>query len=90
MAKRRATKTTLRTWLIRGAIGIASGIVVGFGIGALGVRVLQPTGVAAAEPAVDSTRKPRGPAATTEQPAADAQAEKPKDGIVVPQVIGLE
>ena len=88
MAKRRATQTTLRTWLIRGAVGIASGILVGFAIGALGVRVLQPPGVIAAEPAVDSTRKPRGPSAPVEEPAAEV--EKPRNGIVVPQLIGLE
>ena len=88
MAKRRATKTTLRTWVIRGAIGIASGIVVGFGIGALGVRVLQPPGVIAAEPATDSSRKSRGPSAAVAEPAAEP--EKAADGIVVPQLIGME
>ena len=90
MARRRATRTTLRTWLIRGAIGIAGGIVVGFGLGALGVRMLQPVGAVAAEPAVDSTRKPRGPSVTSEEPAPVVQAEQPRDGIVVPQLIGLE
>jgi len=87
MAKRRGSKTTLRTWMVRGAIGIVAGIAVGFAIGAVGVRVLQPPGVIAAEPVVDNTRKPRP---TAQEPAAEAQAEKPRDGIVVPQLIGME
>lgn len=89
MAKRRATITPPRTWLIRGGIAIAAGLIVGFATGAVGVRVLQPAGVIAAEPVVDSARKPRASSAS-EEPVVDTETEKPKDGIVVPQLIGLE
>ncbi|MEP6836298.1 MAG: PASTA domain-containing protein [Gemmatimonas sp.] len=88
MAKRRTTNTTLRTWLIRAAISIAIGIVAGFGLGAVAVRVLQPPVTVSVDPGADSTRKPRGPVVANEEPAAEP--EKPKNGIVVPQLIGME
>lgn len=89
MAKRRAMKTTPRTWLIRGGMAIAAGIAVGFAVGAVGVRMLQPRGMLAAAPVVDNARKPPEPSAN-EQPAANAETERPRDGIVVPELIGLE
>lgn len=91
-AKRRTTtKATPRTWLIRAGIGIAAGIAVGFAIGALAVRMLQPPGAIPVDnAAADSTHKPRGQSAAVNEPAADSQVDKPKNGIVVPQLIGLE
>lgn len=90
MAQRRKTsKTTPRTWFIRAGIAIGVGLLVGFGTGAAGVHFLQPPGVVTAD--VDSTsgtRKPRGSDAAEEAPAAEP--EKPKDGVVVPELVGLE
>ncbi|MEO7996675.1 MAG: PASTA domain-containing protein [Gemmatimonadaceae bacterium] len=90
MARRRSTGTTTgRTWLIRAGVGIAVGILVGFATGAAGVRYLQPPGVVSTDSAADSTRKPKNAANATEEPA-EPETEKPKDGVVVPQLVDLE
>jgi hypothetical protein len=49
MMARRRISATGKTWAIRAAIGIGSGILLGFIIGAVTVRVVQPPGVIAAE-----------------------------------------
>lgn len=90
MARRRSrSKTTPRTWFIRAGIAIAVGIPVGFGTGAAAVRFLQPPGVVTADnDSSETARKPRGGDAAEEAPPAEA--EKPKEGIVVPELVGME
>jgi hypothetical protein len=85
MAKRRAKKTDLKTWLIRAGIGVAVCLPVGFGLGALGVRMLQPPVAPAVQAAEERERPTRKP------PQEDAPpSEEPKRGVVVPELIGLD
>lgn len=94
MAKRRRSpgKFALKTWLIRAGIGIGVGILVGFAMGAGVVKVFQPAGNVAAPDTTDASKKPRGgKTAAAEEPAADADAqERPTEGTIVPQVIGMD
>ena len=91
MARRRSTsQTEPRVWFIRAGVGVAAGILVGFGTGAAAVHYLQPPGAAIADGvATDSTRKPRNVSDAVEE-APVAEAEKPKDGVVVPSLVGME
>lgn len=90
MARRRSTsRTTPRTWFIRAGVGIAVGILVGFGMGAAGVRYLQPPGVVTPDTsATDSSRKPRN-TAEADEPGPAAEPERPT-GTVVPELVGME
>lgn len=91
MARRKSTGTTTgRTWLIRAGIAIAAGIVVGFATGAAAVRYLQPPGVIPTDSgAADSTRKPKSAATATDE-AVEPETAKPKNGVVVPELVGME
>ena len=91
MARRRSkAKITPRTWFIRAGVGIAIGIVAGFAIGAAGVHFLQPPGVVTPETdAEDGSRKSRSGSETADESPA-VEEEKPKMGIVVPELLGLE
>lgn len=92
MARRRTSNTPLKTWLIRAGIGIAAGILIGFGIGAAGVRYLQPPGAVVADTSattVDSTRIRRRGTDTPDE-TSPAEAERPSNGVVVPELVGME
>ncbi|MGV3709848.1 MAG: PASTA domain-containing protein [Gemmatimonas sp.] len=86
MAKRRAKKADLRTWLIRAGIAVAVSLPVGFGLGAIGVRVLQPSVALAVQAAEERERPARPPKDETAEPAAEPE----KRGVVVPELVGLD
>ncbi|MBC8085958.1 MAG: PASTA domain-containing protein [Phycisphaerae bacterium] len=90
MARRRAAVTG-KTWAMRAAIGIAAGIVLGFIIGAVTVRILQPPAVLGSDSTADAgARKPPADA----EPASEAPAQQDpapaQNGTLVPKVIGME
>lgn len=99
---RRAKGAPVSTWLVRGAIGLALGTLVGFGVGAAAVRVLQPPVVTSDNAANDATKKPRrGPAQAnasaaqndnddSNAPAAEPVAREAQAGTPVPKLVGLE
>jgi hypothetical protein len=90
MARRKKGAVTGRTWLIRAGIGLGAGLLLGFIIGAITVRVLQPPAVPDADVADTSVRKPVADASPAE---ADRPAPDPgpsSNGTLVPKLIGLE
>lgn len=95
MAQRRGAVTG-KTWAIRAGIGLGAGIVLGFIIGAVTVRIMQPPAVLASESAADAgSRKPRPDAEpANDAPAGDAPAQQDPaplpNGTLVPKLIGME
>lgn len=90
---RRKSVATRRTWIIRAAISVGVGLVLGFASGATAVRVLQPAATAGADAVVaDTSRKARrGPnAAATEETPPATEAAPSTNGILVPKLVGLE
>ncbi len=87
-----------RTWAIRGLVAIALGGGVGFGTGAMSVRVLQPPGIPAADSiASDSVRKYRKSASAAvlaaDQAAASDSALRAQHriaGTLVPPLVGMQ
>lgn len=90
MARRRGTVTG-KTWAIRAAIGIGAGILLGFIIGAVTVRILQPPGSVASESTneVSARKPPPEPEPAGDGPAPQASAPAP-NGTLVPKLIGME
>jgi PASTA domain len=88
---RRRVKATGKTWAIRAAIGLSAGLLVGFALGALTVRLVQPPGaVAVADADSSRIRKPRVSSEPEAESPAEQESAKPVNGVVVPQLIGME
>ena len=91
MARRRGGAATGKTWAIRAGIGIGSGILLGFIIGAVTVRIVQPPGVTTSDGAEDtSVRKPPADAGPSSEEPAQQDPTTPPDGILVPKLVGME
>lgn len=97
MAKREQSKSG-RVWALRAGIAVMLGVPIGFGMGALAVRVMQPAGVPASDSiATDSLRRSRKNAsaaiAAEDKIAVDdsaLRAEHRVAGTLVPRLIGME
>lgn len=90
MARRRG-RATGKTWAIRAGIAIGSGILLGFIMGAVTVRVVQPPGVIASESVEPrSARKPPSDADPASEEPVQQDAAPPINGILVPKLVGME
>lgn len=100
MARRRMSSTA-RTWAIRAAIGLGSGLVLGFVIGAITVRVMQPAVVIAPDGGRPTSTRRTPVAREAEDNGQDGQNTSssenempvngaPVNGIRVPQLVGME
>lgn len=90
MARRRRIVTG-KTWAIRAGIGIGAGIVLGFALGAVVVRIVQPPGVVMPEPTpTDSGSRSQAANSSGNEEQAQQDSTPPANGTLVPQLIGME
>jgi len=91
MARRRMGKASGKTWAIRASIGMGAGLLLGFLVGAVTVRLVQPPDVVASDRADHATvRKPQSIADAPSEELPPQDVTPPTTGVLVPQLIGLE
>ncbi|MBC8088854.1 MAG: PASTA domain-containing protein [Phycisphaerae bacterium] len=90
MMARRRGRVTGKIWAIRAGIAIGSGILLGFIIGAITVRVVQPPGVISSVSENRSTRKPQPDVEPTDNEPAQQEQTPQVNGTLVPKLIGME
>lgn len=91
MMARRSGTATGKTWAIRAGIGIGAGILLGFVIGAVTVRIIQPPGAIIPDSTAEGiSRKPQAENGSATETPETQDSVAPVSGTVVPQLIGLE